>query len=213
GSLPDRVVAHRHPRSVRSDADRLAGSLWRQVADPVSLDDNPQVDAGVGRRVDPVGAEIDEAIGAVDSVDDIVDNVALRVDAVGLAGCRGAAGVGDVIAPDDAAGAAGLNADKSALVEQVVLDEIVASSEHLDPHGEATDRAVPDREVQSAVGIDARRRRGSTAARPAYPKAVAVDRDVVGLDLDHVTGRGRSVQVLPQTPGALGGNGRRPRVD
>src|SRR3954452_8766542 len=59
----------------------------------------------------------------------------------------------------------------------------------------------------------ARRRRGRTAARPAYPKAVAVDRDVVGLDLDHVTGRGRSVQVLPQTPGALGGKGRRRSVD
>src|ERR1041384_216803 len=61
--------------------------------------------------------------------------------------------------------------------------------------------------------MDALRRGGSTAARPAYPEAVAVDRDIVGLNVDYVAAGGRSVQVLPQTPNALSGDGRRQRVD
>src|SRR5438477_1477578 len=85
GSLPDHIVAHRHPRSVRGDADRLAGALWRQVADPIALDIDPDVEDGVGRRVDPVGRKIHQAVSPGDAVDDIVDNVALRVDGVDLA--------------------------------------------------------------------------------------------------------------------------------
>src|ERR1041385_1809803 len=61
--------------------------------------------------------------------------------------------------------------------------------------------------------MDALRRGGSTAPRPPYPKAVAVDRDIVGLNVDYVAAGGRSVQVLPQTPNALSGDGRRQRVD
>src|SRR5438309_3312214 len=148
GSLPDHVVAHRDSPSAGGDADPRAGALWRQVADPVSLDDNPKVEVG---RVDPVGPKIHQAVSPGDAVDDIVDDVAVGVDAVGGAVCGRAAAVGDDVAPDDAAGASDdCDADKSALVEQIVLDEIAASPGHLDPHGEATDRAVPDRDVQSA---------------------------------------------------------------
>src|SRR5204862_4677282 len=120
GSLPDHVVAHRDSPSAGADADPRAGALWRQVADPVSLDDNPKVEVG---RVDPVGPKIHQAVSPGDAVDDIVDNVAVGVDAVDGAVCGRTAAVGDDVAPDDAAGAAGIDADKSALVEQIVLDD------------------------------------------------------------------------------------------
>src|SRR5438309_10558234 len=94
GSLPDHVVAHRDSPSVGADADPRAGALWRQVADPVSLDDNPEVEVGVALRVDPVGPKIHQAVSPGGAVDDIVYNVPVCVDAVGGAACGRAGGVG-----------------------------------------------------------------------------------------------------------------------
>src|ERR1051325_7871757 len=121
-----------HPRAAREGTYWLAGSLRRQVADPVALDDNPEGDRGVALRVDPVGGEIGDAVGTKDADDDIVDDVALGRDGEGFGAQWKAAGVDDGVAPDDAAGAADFDADVSALVDQIVLDDIVASGFHMD---------------------------------------------------------------------------------
>ncbi len=68
---------------------------------------------------------------------------------------------------------------------------------------ETTDRAIADRDVLAVERVDSLGAGSGPGGQPAELEAVHVDGDVVGLDVDHVAGRGTIRQVLLEAVDAL----------
>src|SRR5688572_16879183 len=91
--------------------------------------------------------------------------------------------------------------------EKVVFDQVAtAVTDQRDAEMKAGHAAVADDEVAAMRAGDAARRAPGTCGQPVEREVIAVERDVVGLDVDGAAAGNRRTRVLLQAPGARGGD-------
>ncbi len=140
---------------------------------------------------------------AEDAGDEVVDDVTRRRDAHGAPFARRAAGVEHAIALGQDIVREDVDAVDQVVVEAVVFDQVAGTIGNVGAHVEAPHIAVAHGDVLPVDRLDALGLRADARSQATQLEAVAIDGDVVGVDLDGAAdGNGRA-EVLAQAPGAL----------
>src|SRR5438477_7631483 len=150
--------------------------------------------------------KICEAVVAENPIDDVVHNVdtAAREDAQRSTHAWPSAGIRHDVVPDDAAVSLHADAARPALSDAVVLDDMAAvcrgAANHRDSISEALNCAVANRDPGVSVVRHPGGSSPTAARRIVQHEAVAVDRDVIGIDLNRSAGGDTRHEILPQAP-------------